>query len=235
MPNQSTTALDLNTPRTVGQILDAAFRTFGRRPLLFISLAAIVLVPYGTATVLLERAKHVPATTEFLLLLADLAVVNPFVSALQMQALLDLGTGGRPAVRDVIRRGIKVLPVVAAADIIAAIGEFAGLLFFLIPGVIIALRLAVVAPAAASEPITWPEALSRSFALTRGNAWRVLGLLLIQGVLLSLALGVESASSVAAAIIGAVLWIIAQAFCTLMINLLYFDLRARQVAPVASQ
>jgi hypothetical protein len=235
LPGDPTTALDLSSPRTVGQILDAAFRTYGRRPLLFISLAAIMLVPYGVVSVVIYNTKHVPATTEFVLLLADVALVNPFVSALQMQALMDLGSGLRPAPRDLIRRGITVLPVVAAADIIAGIAEFAGLLVFIVPGIIVALRLAVVAPAAACERITWPEALSRSFALTRGNAWRVLGLLAIQGLLSSLALGIESAGSIGVAIAGAALWVIAQSFCTLLINLLYFDLRARQVAPVAWQ
>jgi hypothetical protein len=135
VPGQPTTDLDLTSPRSVGQILDAAFRVYSRRPLLFISLAAIVLIPYGVATVLVAHAKHVPAATEFVIVLADLAVVNPFVSALQMQALMDLGSGNRPAVPDVIRRGIRVLPVVAAADIVAGIIEFAGLLLFVIPGV----------------------------------------------------------------------------------------------------
>jgi hypothetical protein len=233
VPGQPTTALDLSSPRTVGQILDAGFKVYSRRPLLFISLAAIVLIPYGVATVLVAHAKHVPTTTDVLILLADLAVVNPFVSALQMQALMDLGSGIRPAVPDVIRRGVRVLAVVAAADIVAGIVEFAGLLLFVIPGLLAAIRLAVVAPAAAAERITWPEALSRSAGLTQGNSWRVLGLLAIQGVLSYLALSIESAKSVAVAIIGAALWIVAQSFCTLLINLLYFDLRARKVAPVA--
>jgi hypothetical protein len=52
-------------------------------------------------------------------------------------------------------------------------------------------------------------------------------------VLSYLALSIESAGSIAVAIAGAALWIVAQSFCTLLINLLYFDLRARQVAPVA--
>jgi hypothetical protein len=233
LSGETTTAIDLSTPRTVGQILDAAFRTYGRRPLLFISLAAIVLIPYGVVTVLVAHAKHVPRTTEFLLLLVDIALVNPFVSALQMQALIDLDSGLRPAVSDVIRRGVRVLPVVAAADIVAGLAEFAGLFVFVIPGLIAAIRLAVVAPAAACERITWPEALSRSAGLTRGNSWRVLGMLAIQAVLLYLVATIIGATSIAVAIIGAALWVVAQSFCTLLINLLYFDLRARQVAPVA--
>ena len=105
----------------------------------------------------------------------------------------------------------------------------------MIPGVLAAIRLAVVAPAAASEGISWPEALSRSVGLTRGNAWRVLGVLAIQAVLLYLVATIIRSNSIAVAVVGAALWIIAQSFCTLLINLLYFDLRARQLAPVASQ
>jgi hypothetical protein len=227
------TALDLSSPRTVGQIVDAAFRLYARRPLLFIFLAAIVLIPYGIVTVLVSDSKHVSTATEFVLLLADLALVNPFVSALQMQAILDLGRGVQPVVADVVRRGVKVLAVVAAADIVAGLTEFAGLLFFVIPGILAAVRLAVVAPAAASEQITWPEAIRHSLLLTRGNFWRVLGLLVIQAVLLYLVATIIGASSIAVAIVGAALAVVAQSFCTLLINLLYFDLRARQAAPVA--
>jgi hypothetical protein len=227
------TALELSSPRTVGQIVDAAFRLYARRPLLFIFLAAIVLIPYGIVTVLVSDSKHVSTATEFVLLLADLALVNPFVSALQMQAILDLGRGVQPVIPDVIRRGVKVLAVVAAADIVAGLTEFAGLLFFVIPGILAAVRLAVVAPAAASEQITWPEAIRHSLLLTRGNFWRVLGLLVIQAVLLYLVATIIGASSIAVAIVGAALAIVAQSFCTLLINLLYFDLRARQAAPVA--
>lgn len=235
MPAASTPAIDLGSPRTVGEILDVAFKTYSRRPLLFIALAAIVLIPYSVVTVLVANAKHVSFGTEVVLLLAELAVVNPFVSALQMQALTDLGAGSRPAMRDVVRRGLAVLPVVAAADIIAGLAELAGLAIFVVPGLIAAIRFAVVAPAAACEQIKWPEALTRSLSLTRGNAWRVLGVLLIQAVLLSLVTALSRANSLAVAVAGIALWVVAQSFCTLLINLLYFDLRARQVAPVAWQ
>jgi hypothetical protein len=224
--------IDLSSPRTNGQILDAAFRTYARRPLLFMFLTAIVLVPYGVVVVLVAQQKHVSAATELLLALAELALVNPVIAALQMQALLDLGEGRRPHLTDVVVRGLRVLAVVAAADIIAGICEVAGLFLFVIPGVFAAVRLAVAAPAAATERITWPEAIRRSLELTQGNFWRVLGLLAIQAVLTYLVALILGAGSVAGVAVGAVLAVIAQSFCMLLINLLYFDLRARQTAPV---
>lgn len=225
--------IDLSSPRTNGQILDAAFRTYARRPLLFMFLTAIVLIPYGVVVLLVAQSKHVAAATELLLALAELALVNPVIAALQMQALLDLGEGRQPRLTDVVARGLRVLAVVAAADIIAGICELVGLFFFVIPGLFAAVRLAVAAPVAATEGITWPEAIRRSLELTQGNFWRVLGLLAIQAVLTYLVALILGAGSVAGVAVGALLAVLAQSFCMLLINLLYFDLRARRTAPVA--
>ena len=204
-------------------------------PLLFAFLAAIILIPYGAVDVLVTDAKHVPASTELILTLAEVALVNPFIAAMQMQALLDLGDGRRPAVASVVARGVKVLAVVAAADIVASLVAFGGLFFFIIPGLLAAIRLAVVAPAAAAEGIAWPDALRSSVQLTAGNSWRVLGLLAIQAAVTYVVALMLASNAISVAIVGAALAIVAQSFCTLLIGLLYFDLRARAAASVASQ
>ena len=155
-------------------------RIYARLPLLFMFLAGIVVVPYEVVVILVSHGKTVATTAELLLALADLALVNPCVAALEMQALIDLGEGRRPQIADVMRRGVMVLPVVAAAEIVAGLAEFVGF-SCVIPGVILAVRLAVAAQVAATERTDWPGAIRRSVWLTRGNFWRVLGLLAIQG------------------------------------------------------
>jgi hypothetical protein len=234
VPGQPTTALDLSGPRTVGQILDAGFRLYARWPLLFILLAGIVVVPYSIVSAVLTNVNHVPAGTTLILLLAEVALVNPFISALQMQALTDLGEGRAPRVSDVLARGVKVLAVVAAADIVAQGIAVVGVFFLLVPGLLAAIRFAVVAPVAACEHVSWPATLRRSIQLTHRNAWRVLGLLVIQAVLTYLARSILAVDSLAGVIIGTVLSTVAQSFCSLLIGLLYFDLRAREAAHVAS-
>jgi hypothetical protein len=180
------------------------------------------------------RGKNVPTTTTLLLALAELALVNPCIAATVMQALIDLGEAHRPRIADVLRRGLMVLPVVAATDIVAGLSEFAGLFLLVIPGVILAARLAVAGQVAATEKTNWPGAIRRSLWLTRGNFWRVLGLLAIQAVLTYLvALIIGNGNSVVAAIVGLALGVLAQSFCTLLISLLYFDLRARAATRVA--
>ena len=229
--------LDLSIPRTNGQVLAAAFRIYSHWAHLFIFLGAIVLVPYGVVTVIVTGAKHVATAPELVLALADIAIVNPFIAAMQMQALTDLGGGRRPVLADVLRRGLRVLPVVAAADIVAGLPQILGLLYppFLIPGLLVAVRLVVAAPVAAAEGGTWPDAVRRSVRLTRGNSWRVFGLLLIQAVLTLVIALLVGTSAISVAIVGVALAVVAQSFFTLVIALLYFDLRARAVGPVLSE
>jgi hypothetical protein len=229
-----TTDLDLGSQRTLGQILGTGLRLYLRLPLLFLFLAGIVVVPYEVVVVLLEHGKGgLSVGTELVLLLVELAVLDPCIAAVQVQAVLDLGDGQRPQIRDVIRRGLAVLPVVAAAEIIAGIGIAVGVLFFVIPGVLLAIRWAVVAQAAAVERTDWPGALRRSAQLARHNYWRILGLLLIVGILNEIPADVTGTGShLGAAIVGIALAILVHSYGTLVTNLLYFDLRVRETTAV---
>ena len=116
--------------------------------------------------------------TTVILLLVAFALVGPLVSALYVNALVAIGEGRGPSIADVARQGLRALPVVAAAQIVAGIGIGVGFVLFIVPGVILALRFAVVAQVAAIERTDWPGALRRSAVLTRGNYLRILALLL---------------------------------------------------------
>ena len=227
--------IDLTMPRTVGQLLRAAVDVFAGWAWLFLLVAAVVLVPYGVITALVTDNRHVSTSAELIVALADIAIVNPFVAALQMQALRDLGEGRRPVARDAVTRGLRVLPAVVAAGIVAGLPEFLGLIYapFVFPGLLVAIRLAVAAPVAAAENVTWPDAIRRSFGMTRGNSWRIFGLLLIQAALTLMIAALVGQNAVTAAIVGIALAVLAQAFFTLVIALLYFDLRAREASFVA--
>jgi hypothetical protein len=233
VPGEEPIAIDLGRQRTIAEIIRDALRLYASQPVLFMLLTGIVIVPYEVIVVLLERGREdgVSVGTAFLLVLVNLALIGPCIAALQVQAVLALADGARPQLGSVLRRGFAVLPVVAAAEIIAGICIAAGLVFFIIPGVIIGIRLAVVAQAAAVEHTDWPGALRRSAQLTHRNAWRVLGLLVIDGLVNELPSEVTgSGRHLATTITGIVLAVVLQAFVTLTINILYFDLRSRQSA-----
>lgn len=64
---------------------------------------------------------------------------------------------------------------------------FGGFLLFLIPGIYLLGRLSLAAPVQMSERLRNPiTALSRSMELTRGNGWRVAGLVLLVSVVAAL-------------------------------------------------
>jgi hypothetical protein len=228
-----TTSLDLNRQRTVREIFATAGQVFVRMPLLFLFLAGIVVVPYEVVVLLLAHGKDgLSAGAKLVVVLVGFALVLPTVSALEVQAVLMLGEGEHPRVTEVFRRALPVLPVVAAAEIIANIGIAIGLFCFVIPGVYLELRWAVVAQVAAVEHTDWPTAIRRSGELTRGNYGRILGLLLIVTVF-TLIVSSFTGGHLGSAVIGIALAILVQSFATLLTSLLYFDLRARKSTPLA--
>lgn len=229
--------IDLQQPRSVAEILVAALRLYGRHPLTVIGLALIVRVPYDLIVLAVAHAApfgQQRASTETVIILAAvaLAVVQPLVSALQVQVLVGVATAERPVMLSAIRRILRVVPVVVAAEIIAWIGIGIGLALFLLPGIYLLLRWSVVVQVVAVEGADWPTALRRSAELARANYLRILGVIFVMGVvILALTNGVAAAVGtshrVGPVIIGIAVDVLTAAFEGLVIGLLYFDLRAR--------
>jgi hypothetical protein len=238
VPEPAQNRLDLSRPRTVADILLTAMRLFGRYPLPFLTLAVVVVVPYDLLILGVTGASplggnHVSTSTALLLALLGFVLVGPLVSALQVHAILDIGEGVRPKLLDLIGRGLRVLPVVAAAEIISGIGIGIGLLLLFIPGIILAIRFAVVAQVAAVERTDWPGAIRRSGQLVAGNYLRVFGLLflvaLVNLLLVDLVGQLVGTSAAAPQVaLGIVVGIITRTFQAMTTAVLYFDLRARE-------
>lgn len=192
----------------------------------------IVLAITGTTPFGQQRGA---VSTALILSLIDFVVVGPLIASFYIHAVRGMDEGRDPSPREVVARGLRVLPTVAAAQIIATICIGIGFLFFVIPGLILLLRWAVVAQTAALESDNWVEALKRSAQLTRRNYLHVLGLILITGVIeiLLLDLGFSVAGSHAGVwevVLGIVLETITRSFTALTLAVLYFDLSARQAA-----
>ena len=77
----------------------------------------------------------------------------------------------------------KLLPLLALS-IIMLFGLGFAMLLLLVPGVILYLMWCVAGPALVAEDVGVFEALSRSRALTRGNRWKIFGLMMVLLVLL---------------------------------------------------
>jgi hypothetical protein len=234
----ASTDIDLRSPRSIGQIVDLAVIAHRRQPLLLLTLALSVVAPYVLIVVAVSGGtplgqSHVSDETIFLLEIISFALVTPLISVLHIHALTQLGEGTTPTLATVYRPALRVLPVAAAAQIITGIGVFAGLTLFVIPGVFVLVRLAVVAQVAAIERTDWIGALRGSVLLTLGNAWHTLGVVVVAAVVeLALVLGGEAVAGTHTGplqvILAIVVATVGQSFSAIVAAILYYDLRARR-------
>lgn len=231
--------LDASKPRSIAQIVRAAGALYWRYPLLFAILAAAAMVPFELIVLAATgygplRHGHENLGVSWLLLLIRSSLITPLISALHMHAVVTIAERRRPRLVEVARRGAMVLPVVAAAEIVADIGIFLGSIALVVPGILLAVRWAVVAQAAALEGEDWVDALRSSRRLTSGHGWHVVGLILLVGVLnaavlfgaRSIPLG--SSSGAGSVAVGTTVETLVASFSALTLALLYFDLQARR-------
>jgi hypothetical protein len=235
-----TPTIVLDRTRSVGDILRLTVQLYSEYPRLFWTLALVVMAswdlvklavtgvgPFGHA-----RREGFLERESIALLGATLAVA--LISALHVHAVVMIGQGRRPRLGSVARSGMRVLPIVGAAAIIAAIGTEIGFFALLIPGIVLWIRLIVVAQAAAIERAGVRPALRSSWQLARGHERHVLGLILVVGVSVA-AVGISAGlltngrgTSPGAIAVGIVINTVIASFNALTTALLYFDLRARQ-------
>ena len=205
--------------------------------MLFAVLALSVVVPYELIVLAVAGSSafggsYVGATTAVALTLFDVLLLTALISALHNHAVLDIGRGQQPRLIDVAPRGLAVLWVVAAVEVVAGIGIMLGLLLLIVPGVLLVIRWAVVAQVAAVEHVDWLGALRSSGDLASRNYGYVLAFVLCLALIgfgLQRAAVALSSSSVHAPQIVLVIVVIAfsRSFEALTLALLYFDRTAR--------
>lgn len=228
----------MSRPRTASRLLVGTVELYRRYPWLFLVLAAAVIVPYElivlaiTGTGAFSRS-NLSFGTEQLLTLVDLVLVTPLVSALHVHAVAKVREDREPRIGNVVLQGLKVLPVVAAATIISWFGVMLGIVLLIVPGIILMLRWAVVAQAAAIEHEGWLPALRRSRQLTEGHYRHVAAFLILVFVIAlvpSIAGGIvfgHHDTSAASFLTGLAVRVVIASFTALATALLYYDLVAR--------
>jgi len=93
-------------------------------------------------------------------------------------------TGVAPGINEAYRWGLSKIPKLAVAAILAWILTLIGLVLLIVPGIILSLGFAVVSPVAIFEKGSAVNALRRSWNLTRGERWNILGASFVLGFLI---------------------------------------------------
>lgn len=234
----------MNSPRPAPRLLAATLGLYRRYPWLFLVLAAAVIVPYelialaATGTGAFSR-EDASIGGQLTLTVTHWFLITPLVSALHVHAVAEVKDDRKPRIGTVALQGLKVLPVVAAATIVSALGITLGFLALFVPGIILSLRWAVVAQAAAIEHEGWLPALRRSHDLSDGHYMHVFVFFFVVGAIAAAPNVLGSVVSghgggAAEFLAGAVVGVFTASFAALAGALLYYDLVARWDAAPAS-
>ncbi|HEV7660159.1 MAG TPA: hypothetical protein VGO55_09970 [Allosphingosinicella sp.] len=107
-------------------------------------------------------------------------VLQSFVVMVGTAAMLRLVFPPRVTVAGAILFGALLLPAYSVLTVLTNIIVFVGLLLLLVPGLYLWGRVLPAGPAMVAEDKRSPlDALKRGFALSRGQGWAILGLLLL--------------------------------------------------------
>jgi hypothetical protein len=201
-------ALDLR-PLSLGELLDRTFSLYRSHFLLFLGISAIprvFVLLIQLAQTLLSPATGVfsvppnpnlpgqfpvfsPTGIAYAAVFGFAAVVASVLASMLSQgatvfAVSDLYLGSPTTLSGAFRRVRGELGTIFGVAVLGGLAVIGGLILFIIPGIYLALRLAIGVQAAVLENIGPRSALSRSWALTQDNAGRVFLVYFLYGCLL---------------------------------------------------
>jgi hypothetical protein len=237
-------------PRSVADILETAFNLYRRHWVTLMELVAILVVPLTFLQFLVADAfseKVVigpdgqPTIDEGLgagligggVIVGLLSIlINLILLGAIAWAVATILVGREPDLAESYRFGYRRIWSILLVAILSGLAIFGGLILLIIPGVIILVRLFASIPTVVVEGRRGTDALGRSWNLVKGYSWPVFGALLVSWLLAwivnTLLTSAGGDSWVAGWILGSIASIITMPFTTLVVGLLYFDLRVRK-------
>jgi len=176
---------------TLGEILDTAFKVF-RNNFFSLFLIGVVVQVLSFATFFMVGVTGEPPETAsglFLMtlpLLIPLLFLGPLGTAISTRLIADRYMGLSTSLGGAFTAGVKLLLPLMGAIFLSGFLTLFGLLLLIIPGIILALRFALVAPATIVERKGGNAALGRSSELTKGVYGKIFCIFLYSIVLSSL-------------------------------------------------
>jgi hypothetical protein len=238
--------VDLDRPRDLNALLSESFALYRRHFWTFLAIAAAVVVPvyvvvFGVGLGQFRGGfdKGISSAAAPLPVLVHVLVVNPLVAVMTLHALREMATLGKPHAGHSIQAGLDVFAAVFWPVLLALLCEVGTLITAVVPFVLL-VRLYFVPQVVLAEDRRGVAALTASWELTRGFGWRSAGLILVAGLLYTLAGGLlaQPIVEIARAVDSQAVTLAATVFGETLVAapvgiygaLMYFDLRARQSA-----
>ncbi len=173
-------------PLSVGEILDVSFTLYRRH---FATLGTVAVVCSGLPVLMSLYIEASGGVLQNLTLTLVYYVVFTVLSSVATAATVFVVSAsylGQPLkAGGALKRATPLLGRLIVCSLLLAIVVGFGFLFFMIPGIVLLSGLVLAFPSLVLEPGSSPTgALSRSWSLTRGSRWRILGLLVTLLILL---------------------------------------------------
>lgn len=240
-------------PRALGDILGAAFSIYRSNWSGLVLIVAIVVVPLTFLGFLLSHFVLATKTTVVqigtqsvtvaqprswglailvgLVTLAITVIITTVLQAALLRAAAQATIGDRVDIEASYKWGLRRFGSVLLVAILVGLAVGIGLIFLIIPGLILLVLFAVSIPAVVVENLRGTAAMSRSWNLTKSYFWHVAGVIIVAALIGGVFSGVLTAFGGSNAVLRWIFQTIAQIivapFAALVSVLLYLDLRAR--------
>jgi len=236
--------------RSFGDIYSTAFELYKTNFAKLVGIVAVVVVPLTLIQYLLTDQVFVkevtvdPETFEvsttgfgawwaiWLVTIFIGVIVQAILSGAIARAAAGAAIGQPITTEGVYKFGLSRLGAIIWVSILVGLATIGGFILLIIPGIIVMVKLSVSVQALVVENKRGSEALSRSWNLTKGYFWHVLGVVLVTAILVGIVQGIIAApfgSNWFLAGIGASIGaIIVLPFGALVYVIMYLDLRVKK-------
>jgi hypothetical protein len=241
-------------PMRIGELLDAAIKLYRQHWKSVITIAAVIIVPVtALQSILLSTIPdlepgEVPTPDQMGGLFSALSVVvlvqvltTPLLTGGLSWLAAKFYLGENPTVQEAFAVAVSNFFSLLWVGILTFLASLVGVIFFIIPGIIIALRLTFSATAVVVEGVKGTRALGRSWRLSKGSLGKIFLTLVVSFILVGIFQAIVGIpiSIIADAVggpVGFVLSFLGDAlastiitpFAMIVIVLLYFDTRIRR-------
>jgi hypothetical protein len=235
----------------IGELIDASIRLYRAEWKVLMGIVAFVWVPltfievWVTQLIVEGAFTSDDAVTQLLiagglLLAISVLFVQPFLVAAITRAAADIYLGEPVGIGKTYRFALGRVHSILWITILSLLATLAGFILLVIPGIFVFVRLAFASAVLVIEDRRGTKALGRSWRLARGHFWRILGTILLAGIIAAVVAAIVSIpGEIAVQAIGPDAWpistifgafasILTTPFTILVIVLLYFDLRIRK-------
>jgi membrane-anchored glycerophosphoryl diester phosphodiesterase (GDPDase) len=239
----------------IGELIDAAIKLYRAEWKALIGIVAFVLVPLTFLESYVTRAFSDPfaqpavaspdeLTAVFIagsvITLVQLLFVQPFLTAAVARAATNVYIGEPVSIGSTYRFALTKVHSILWISILTFLAIIVGFILLVIPAFLVFVRMSFASTVIVVEGKRGTSAIARSWQLAKGHFWRLFGALILAGLiagivaavlavpgeLIALAMGPNGWP--ARALGNSLATVLVTPFSTLIIVLLYFDLRIRK-------